>query len=71
MDKGGIPIPDVKNIRHVDSILDAIKLRLRREDLRVLDEITSKYRENIEAYPLIRFIPGTLQKVIFRLLGGL
>jgi len=71
VDKGGIPIPGVKKIRHIDSILEAIKLRLREKDLKVLDEITSKYRENIETYPLIRFIPGTLQKVVFRLLGGL
>ncbi len=69
--QGGIPIPGVKTIRHVDSILEAIKLRLRQNDIRVLDEITSRYRGNIETYSFIRFIPGTLQKVVLRLLGGL
>jgi len=70
IDKGAIPIPGVKNRNHVNSILDAMELRISGDDMAELDRATAKYI-NI-SFPSVapRLIPNMFIKFVIGLMRG-
>jgi len=69
--KGGIPIPGVKKRHHVDAILNALRIDLDSRDMELLDSQTIKYREGLDTFTIIRYIPAILQKISMRIQGGM
>lgn len=71
VEKGYIPIPGVKKKSHVDAIIEALKIRLSREDMELLDKLTVRYIEGLDIFQYIRIVPAILQKIGMRIVGGL
>ena len=70
VEKGGIPIPGVKKRSHVDAILDALDIKLSREDIEMLDTISMKYVDMPFSAVVSRLVPGFFVKIVTSFMRG-
>ena len=70
VEKSGIPIPGVKKKGHVNAVIDALEIRLGREDINLLDNLSMKYRDYPVSAIVPRLVPGFIVKVLTSLTGG-
>ncbi len=70
VEKEAYPIPGVKKKSHVESIIDAMELRLSPEDMKMLDEATEKYVDGVYKTPFPRAFPAIITRLMIRLIGG-
>lgn len=71
--KGAIPIPGTRRIKRIDEYIGAIRISLSDNDLELLDKITEKYKwiwGKHYGSMTTRYIPGFLQCLVLKLLGG-
>ena len=66
-----IPIPGVKRRQHVDAALEALRIDMHHKDMKLLDNQTVRYRDGLDTFNMIRYIPATLQKISMWIQGGM
>jgi len=73
--RGAIPIPGFRSPERVAEYARAAGIELGEDDLKLLDEVSSKYvtlwGRSYGELRLMRFIPATIQRVAITLMGGI
>jgi len=70
VEKGTLPIPGVKRRSHVDSILEAMEMRLSPNDMALLDRATQRYVDGEYRNPFPRWVPNILVRLVTVVTGG-
>jgi len=73
--KNAVPIPGTRRVERVDEYISATKITLSNNDIKQLDKATEKYKRvwglRYSSVTRMKYIPGFLQGLTLRLLGGI
>ena len=71
--KGAIPIPGLRRPERVAEYARALSLRLPEDDVRLLDQVSERYRGrgDYDSLQSLRLIPSPLQALAVKLVGGI